>query len=341
LLIPNTVFIIENLKEIRKRSSMRYIFKNSLSKNLLFFVIFIILTLSTGCSTIKGVIYPSEKSVSPSRSTVQKEDYKGPKVKVVVTKFIDRSSKGKMSAQNKDRMAEMLGNALLATNRFIVQMRSSVNGSKQTIKRTDLLIEGSIMQFEPGSGLIIKTQSRVTFLLKVSEIKTGRRLIFQNVEGKAIPMEEAIKKAIEESVEIIVAKIPSEYYQISSTPTTSISSPSKESPKPPKTQPEVTSLPPTPPAVKSEPSLRITRVIWRSVNLREGPGTSYKVIGKVKRGTSLGILEVREDWLCVRLEDGSEAWVIRSATSETPKPPSPAAPSPPTPTTTPSIPLPM
>jgi uncharacterized protein YgiM (DUF1202 family) len=52
------------------------------------------------------------------------------------------------------------------------------------------------------------------------------------------------------------------------------------------------------------------------VNLREGPGTNYKVIGNVKKGTSLKILEVKGDWLYVRLEDGSEAWVSKLATSE-------------------------
>jgi curli biogenesis system outer membrane secretion channel CsgG len=291
------------------------------------------LLLFTGCSTIEGVIHPSKKSASSSESTIQKGDYKGPKVKVLVTKFIDKSSKGKKNVEPEDGMAEKLGNALSATNRFTVQMRPSVSDSKQPIKGTDLLIEGTIIQLEPGSGLIIKNQAHVTFLLKVTDIKTGRKLISQNVEGKAIPMEKAIKMAIDESVRIIVTKIPSDYYRVSSTPTTSISSP-KESPKPPKTQPEVTSLPPT---SKPEPPLRVTKVMWNSVNLREGPGTNYKVIGEAKKGTSLAILEVTEDWLCVRLEDGSEAWVNRSATSETPKTPSSPSPPPsPTPTPTPA-----
>jgi curli biogenesis system outer membrane secretion channel CsgG len=301
---------------------MRQILENSFFKNLLLFVI---LLLFTGCSTIEGIIHPSDKSASSSESTIKKGDYKGPKVKVVVTKFIDKSSKEKPNVQPEDGMAEMLGNALSATNRFTVQMRPSVNDPKQTIKGTDLLIEGTIIQLEPGSGLIIKNQAHVTFLLKVTDIKTGRKLISQNVEGKAIPMEEAVKMAIDESVKIIVTKIPSDYYRVSSTPT------SKESPKPPKTQPEVTSLPP---ASKSEPPLRVTKVMWDSVNLREGPGTNYKVIGIAKKGASLSILEVTEDWLCVRLGDGSEAWVNRSATSETPK--TPSSPSSPTPTPTPA-----
>jgi len=310
-------------------SYMRHILKNSLLKIILFFVI---LSLSIGCSTIKGIIHPTEKSTSSSEPTPQKKDYKGPKANVVVTKFIDKSSKGKASAQTEDGMAEMLGNALLATNRFIVQMRHYVNDSKQTIKGADLLVEGTITQFEPGRGLIIKTQSHVTFLLKVSDIKTGRKIISQNVEGKATPMEKAIKMALEESAKIIVAKTPSEYYRVSSPPTPSSPPPPKESPKPPKAQPEVTSLPSTPPPVKSEPPLRVIQVIWSYVNLREGPGTSYKNVGSIKKGISLVLLEDRGDWLRVRTQDGKEVWVSKQATTwapNTPPPPSgtPAPPS--------------
>jgi uncharacterized protein YgiM (DUF1202 family) len=55
---------------------------------------------------------------------------------------------------------------------------------------------------------------------------------------------------------------------------------------------------------------------------------NHKVIGKVRKGTSLNILEVKGDWLHVRLENGSEAWVIKLATSEAPKsPPSTTTPS--------------
>jgi hypothetical protein len=101
-------------------------------------------------------------------------------------------------------------------------------------------------------------------------------------------------------------------------------SPAKPSPPPPSPAPKVTPAPP----------LRVTKVLWTAVNLREGPGMSYKVIGNVKKGTSLAILEVKGDWLRVRLENSSEAWVIKAATSEAPKPP-PATP------TTPSKPTPM
>ena len=106
-------------------------------------------------------------------------------------------------------------------------------------------------------------------------------------------------------------------------------SPAKPSPPP--------SPPPSPtPKVTPKPPLRVTKVVWTAVNLRQGPGMNYKIIGNAKKGMTLAILEVKGDWLRVRLEDGSEAWVSKAATSEAPQPP-PATATP----TTPSKPTPM
>jgi hypothetical protein len=92
--------------------------------------------------------------------------------------------------------------------------------------------------------------------------------------------------------------------------------------------------PSTPPP--SNASLPQAEVRWAYVNLREGPGTNYKVVRTAKKGTSLAILEEKKDWLHVRLEDGKEAWVSKAATSKGLKaspslPPPPPSPSPATP----------
>jgi len=44
------------------------------------------------------------------------------------------------------------------------------------------------------------------------------------------------------------------------------------------------------------------------LNVREGPGTDYEVVGKVHRGEELEVLEEGEGWIKVRFE-GEEAWV--------------------------------
>jgi uncharacterized protein YgiM (DUF1202 family) len=112
-------------------------------------------------------------------------------------------------------------------------------------------------------------------------------------------------------------------------------------------EPEKGSAPATPPSVAtakpspspstpplSKASLPQAEVKWASVNLREGPGTNYKVVRTVKKGTSLAILEEKNDWLRVRLVDGNEAWVSKAATSKGPKASPSPPPSPPSPPTT-------
>jgi hypothetical protein len=84
---------------------------------------------------------------------------------------------------------------------------------------------------------------------------------------------------------------------------------------------------PTPSFASSSPS-RTTEIVWASANLREGPGMNYRVIGSAKKGTSLRVFEDSGSWLRVRLEDGKEVWVSKSATPEAPKTSSTPSPSP-------------
>jgi sRNA-binding protein len=90
--------------------------------------------------------------------------------------------------------------------------------------------------------------------------------------------------------------------------------------------PKVT--PPSQPLPSPAPSLRTTKIVWDTANLRKGPGLNYKVIGNVKKGTILSILEDKGNWLRVRLEDGKEAWVSKTATSDAPKSPPAVTPKP-------------
>lgn len=318
------------------------------------------------CSTIDQVIHPDEKFTPPtwpSYGQILEENYKGPKARVTINKFIDKSVKGQENSQAGDGITEMLRQAMLATNRYIVQVQKSlydsskgqnIEGSGQSKKEEeiDLLVEGFIKEFHQGiagAGEESGGTSYVTLLVTVTNPRTNKIFATERLRGKAMdfggtigkgggrlpevfkdfsktPMEKAIRIAIEDSTSFIVAKTPSESYRVLPI------IPPKETPKPPpvKIQPEVT-LPPPPPVVIPPPPLRVTRVEWANVNLREGPGTNYKIIRNVKKGTSLGILEVKGTWLRVRLGDGNEAWVNKSATSEgsnATTPPSPPKPMP-------------
>jgi curli biogenesis system outer membrane secretion channel CsgG len=313
------------------------------------------------CSTLDQAIHPDEKPPTwPTYEQILKDDYKGPKARVVVVKFADKSARNREMSQLGDGIAEMLRNALLATNRYIIQVRKSLDdvskgqgmADNSRIKKegeTDLLVEGIIKEFKPGvagAGDETGGTSYVTLIVTVTNPRTNQVLDAKRMRGKAAdfegttgkskiglsevfkgfsktPMEKALRIAIEESASFVVAKTPPDSYRVFPI------IPPAEPPKPPpvKVQPEVT--PPPAPVPPPKPFLRVTQVVWANVNLREGPGTNYKVIGNAKKGTSLKVIEVKGDWLHVLREDGSEAWVSKLATSEAPNsPPSPPPPKP-------------
>jgi curli biogenesis system outer membrane secretion channel CsgG len=305
-------------------------------------LLLLITTLSFlfGCA----VVEPTTKPTSPTRPTygqILKENYKGPKARVVITRFVDKSARVKEMSQVGDGMAEMLRHALLATNRYIVQVRRSLDdvvggqdvgngGRVKKEKEVDLLIEGEIREFKPGipgAGDEAGGASYVTIIITVTDPRGKQVLATERVRikatefggptgkvGGALPevfkgfsktlMEKAIRMTIEESASFTVAKTPSECYRV----------------VPVIAQRETSKTPPVSPKVTPPPPLRTTQVAWDVVNLREGPGTGYKIIGNAKKGTSLKILEANGDWLRVRLEDGGAAWVSKSATSEAPQP---------------------
>lgn len=136
-------------------------------------------------------------------------------------------------------------------------------------------------------------------------------------------------------MKVIVVKTPKEYYRVSTAPpippTTSSTAPPIKPPEsikpPPIPEPPLTVTPPpqdtlpAPPPVKTpESTPRFTQVTADpDENLREVP--KGKIIGKVKKGTSLAILEDKGQWLRVRLEDGTEAWIWKASTSEASKTP--------------------
>jgi hypothetical protein len=86
------------------------------------------------------------------------------------------------------------------------------------------------------------------------------------------------------------------------------------------------SLPPAGTQKPSQPTFSRGKIIWTYVNLREGPGTQYKMIGKAYMKNTFEILAENPRWLRVRLENGAEGWVSKNATSESLMTPSPQSP---------------
>jgi uncharacterized protein YgiM (DUF1202 family) len=79
--------------------------------------------------------------------------------------------------------------------------------------------------------------------------------------------------------------------------------------------------PPAPVAAPApEPAAPAKKTVYVKVsqaNFREAAGTSGKILRVLRRGSRLEVLETRNDWLRVRLDDGPEGWVAESVTSDT------------------------
>jgi len=115
---------------------------------------------------------PAEKAVpKKDLSPGDMEELPRSVARVAVSRFEDKSAKGKSTGQIGDGMAEMLANALFASNRFIVLERQSLgdvlqkqdfgaSGRVKTaaaprigeIEGADLIIIGTITEFEPGKA---------------------------------------------------------------------------------------------------------------------------------------------------------------------------------------------
>jgi hypothetical protein len=101
---------------------------------------------------------------------------------------------------------------------------------------------------------------------------------------------------------ILSSQKPSGAVQESSLPSPSLPPPPSSSP-PPVVTPKI-----------SLPSFPRGKVIWVYVNLREGPGIQYKIIGKAYMKNTFEILAESTGWFRVRLENGNVGWMSKKAT---------------------------
>jgi curli biogenesis system outer membrane secretion channel CsgG len=194
-----------------------------------------------GCGPVGEAIQNPGQATTQTVSTsqqsidqVQLEAYDGPKARVAVYRFTDQTAKGGggygtrrgwYSAEIGNGMADMLNDALLQSNRFIVLDRQSLQdvlmeqdlGASGRIRKdtataigqiegAELLIKGAITEFEPGAagaqggtamggwglpGALIGgalggvQQSHVAMIIQVVDARTSRLLFSSTVEGKA------------------------------------------------------------------------------------------------------------------------------------------------------------
>ncbi len=157
----------------------------------------------------------------------------------------------------------------------------------------------------------------IPVLILIGSLLLGCAALKPKEENSSKPLEMKIEQIKEEKK---ADEPPSEVQ--SSTPTPSPTPSHSSPPEPTKIVSPSPSIiqTPEPPSTPS-PSYRSAYIVWSYVNLREGPGINYKVIGTAKKGTTITILEEKGNWFRVRLENGKEAWMSKGATSEAPQPP--------------------
>lgn len=181
--------------------------------------LFIFLLGMWGCEmTPKARVTSGE---GPSMAEAQLEAYDGPKARIAVSRFTDKTGKGWWTGRLGDGMADMLATALFNTNRFILLERQSLKdvlaeqdlGASGRIKQetaaaigevegAELLVTGAVTEFEPGSGGIGGSlggtvgrvvggvlagirKSHIAIDLRVIDTRTSRIVAATSVEGEA------------------------------------------------------------------------------------------------------------------------------------------------------------
>lgn len=151
----------------------------------------------------------------------QQEPYDGPKARIAVARFTDKTGKGWWTGAIGDGMADMLATALFHTNRFIVLERQTLadvlkeqdlaaagrikKGTEAPIgeiEGAELLVTGAVTEFEPGQsgiggglggfggGLLgailggVRT-AHLAIDLRIIDARTSRIVAATSVEGKA------------------------------------------------------------------------------------------------------------------------------------------------------------
>ena len=174
----------------------------------------VVMVLGSSCAAVQ----PSATVTSgggPGLAEAQTIPYNGPKARITVAKFVDKSAKG--YSEIGDGMTEMITTALFNTNRFIVLERSELSevlreqdlGASGRIKKgteapvgeiegAELLVVGAITEFEPNAGgfvggttsgfigvVIGGKTAHLAIDIRIIDAKTSRILAAQSVEGNA------------------------------------------------------------------------------------------------------------------------------------------------------------
>lgn len=221
----------------------------------------------------------------PNINQATQERYDGPKARIAVARFTDKSGKGQAAGIG-DGMSDMLSTALFQSGRYIVlerqalqdviseqdlgasgRIRSETAAAIGQIEGAEILVTAAITEFEPGSsggeagvgvagergegisnlagrlfGNVLgkvagsMQSSHIALDMRLIDTRTSRIVAAGSVKGEATdiaglgsvaggglsgelsgysktPMEKAIRLAIQNAVQFVVAQTPAQYYR--------------------------------------------------------------------------------------------------------------------------------
>jgi curli biogenesis system outer membrane secretion channel CsgG len=301
-----------------------------------------------GCAAMTAPEAKVTSAGGPTIAQAQLESYSGPKARIAVARFTDKTGKGWWSGQIGDGMADMLATALFHTNRFIVlerevlgdvlaeqdlaaagRVRRETAAPIGLIEGAELLVAGAVTEFEPGAagtggvagGLVggilggLK-KSHIAIDLRIIDAKTSRVLAATSVEGSA--------KDFSLGGILIGAGVGVGLGTYSKTPVEkairvalgeAVNFIVSQTPAQYFHYEAPAAAPTPPPAVAPTPAVsglpNQVFVAVTTANIRSGPGTEYGVISSVRQGEKLTVLGEKEDWYNVELPDGKKGWIYK------------------------------
>jgi curli biogenesis system outer membrane secretion channel CsgG len=183
--------------------------------------ILLVLLPAAGCVTPGTKATVTSDQGGPTMSEAQSDQYNGPKARIAVAQFKDKTGKGWWTGQIGDGMADQLTTALFNTNRYIVlerailsdvlseqdlgasgRVRSETAAPIGQIEGAELLVVGAVTEFEGaasgaqggvggyGGGILGGImggfkKAHMAIDMRIIDTRTSRVLAATTVEGEA------------------------------------------------------------------------------------------------------------------------------------------------------------
>lgn len=174
--------------------------------------LFTIISLGLVSFFISGCLStnPTVQSSGDDIQSVRNESYNGPKARLAIIDFKNKTRNSGYRAGFGQGMADMLTTSLVNTNRFIILERKELRaiekerrkfGRKKTkLEDADIMVTASVTEWDPGSsgmkaskgfsGLLSSVtgsfkKSHVAIDLRLIDVDTGRIISATSVSGKA------------------------------------------------------------------------------------------------------------------------------------------------------------